>query len=92
MKIEITKTDYQTISKIANRMMSLPTSATFFRQKIDWEMDIEAAHQDVGLKLSELLKADDGNFAHDLTGIRDNLNRDTGKLENCFLPRYAVPE
>lgn len=26
---------------------------------------------------------------HDLIGIRNHLNRETKKLENCFVPRFA---
>lgn len=43
------------------------------------------------LKLQELLDADDFNFAHDFYGIHRHINRRTGKLEDFFLPRFAVP-
>ena len=52
-------------------------------------MDLEAVHAEVGLKLIELLKADDLNFAHDIVGIQQNIDRRTRKLKNLFLPRYA---
>ncbi len=52
-------------------------------------MDIEAVHAEVGLKLIELLKADDLNFSHDIVGIQQNIDRRTKKLKNLFLPRYA---
>lgn len=52
-------------------------------------MDLEAVHAEVGLKLIELLKADDLNFAHDIIGIQQNIDRRTRKLKNMFLPRYA---
>jgi hypothetical protein len=59
-------------------------------KKLDLVMDIEAAHNNgCPLKLAELLKADNFDFAHDIGGIQNNINRATGKLENCFLPRYA---
>lgn len=32
----------------------------------------------------------DFNILHDICGINLNLNRKTGKLENCFLPRFAA--
>ena len=53
-------------------------------------MDISATHLHCPLDLDQLLKFDDFNFAHDITGISFNLDRVTGKLENCFLPRCAV--
>ena len=51
--------------------------------------EVAVAHEDCPLKLQELLDADDGNFYHDIIGIHTNLNRETRKLENCFVPRYA---
>jgi len=41
------------------------------------------------LDLDRLLKFSDLDFEHDIRGIHNNLNRNTGKLENCFLPRCA---
>jgi len=52
-------------------------------------MDIEKVHENCPLNLTKLLNADDGNFGHDIAGIYSNLNRQSGELENCFLPRYA---
>ena len=60
-----------------------------YKTKLDLMMDIDTANEDCPLKLEELLKADDMNFYHDIIGIGNNLNRQTKKLENCFLPRYA---
>lgn len=54
-------------------------------------LDLSAAHQTIGLCLDELLAADDGNFGHDVFGIQRHMNRDTGKLENGFMPRFAKP-
>jgi len=54
-------------------------------------MDIQAAHAHCPLKLEELLQARDFDFIHDVSGIKVNLNRKTGKLENSFIPRYAKP-
>lgn len=52
-------------------------------------MDIENAHKQFNLKLNEWLKADDLDFSHDIVGIQQNINRETKKVENYFLPRYA---
>lgn len=53
-------------------------------------MDLTCAIQG-GLKLDleGLLNAKPVDFAHDVGGIHINLNRETGKLDNYFLPRYA---
>jgi hypothetical protein len=54
-------------------------------------MDIDATHcNGTPLKLEELLKADDANFAHDVFGIIRHIDRTTGKLTMCFLPRYST--
>lgn len=51
-------------------------------------MDITAVHlNDIALDLPKLLNADLGNFGHDIFGIMRHINRRTGKLEDCFLPR-----
>ena len=55
-------------------------------------MDVENVHAEIGLKLAELLNADDLNFAHDIVGIQQNFDRQSKKLQNLFLPRYAKGE
>ena len=52
-------------------------------------MDIEAVHAEIGLRLDDLLKADNFNFAHDIVGIQQNIDRENKKLNHCFLPRFA---
>jgi len=59
---------------------------------LDADMDITACHASgCPLRLDELLMARDADFAHDVFGIRRHLDRATGKLGDCFLPRYARP-
>lgn len=58
---------------------------------LDIQMDVTATHCNGNpLRLDDLLAADDFNFAHDIYGIRRHLNRGTGKLENCFSPRFSA--
>jgi hypothetical protein len=53
--------------------------------------DIDACHSNwCPLRLADLLAADDWNFAHDIQGIRDNLDPYTGKMLLPFLPRFYV--
>ena len=80
-----TKEEYEVIFDIVKRAKSIGVK----RDPLSLEMDIEAAHENCPLKLDELLKADDFNFMHDVIGIVNHLNRQTGELENFFLPRYA---
>jgi hypothetical protein len=57
------------------------------------EMDISATHcNGTPLDLEKLLSFDEFNFAHDIYGIMDNIDRSTGELRNCFLPRCSKHE
>lgn len=79
--------EYQMAAMIADRFAEKYPSV----DKVHIEMDIVAAH--VGgcpLKLKQLLEADDLNFFHDVYGINQNLDRNTGELKNFFWPRYAA--
>lgn len=58
---------------------------------LDASMDLTATHAN-GNPLADLLGADDANFAHDIYGIRRHLDRTTGTLRNCFVPRFSAPE
>ncbi len=51
-------------------------------------MDLEHADKAFDLRLEDLLNADDFNFAHDVVGIVNNINRKTLEF-NHFLPRFA---
>ena len=77
-------------AKIARRAAGMAANAGWNYPILDATMDVDACHNnDCPLKLQELLEADDFNFAHDVFGIRANIDRTTGKLQNCFVPRYA---
>ena len=53
-------------------------------------MDVQACHCNGNpLRLEELLNADNGNFVHDVSGIISHINRDTGKLEDFFSPKFS---
>ena len=52
-------------------------------------MDVENADRQFNLRLDELLEADDFEFAHDVFGIVNNIDRTTGKVGNLFVPRFA---
>jgi len=84
---EATKEDAEIIHKVALRSIrDYPTQ----RPLLDIEMDITATHLNGNpLRLGALLNADRFNFAHDIFGIFANLNRRTGEIENCFVPRYS---
>lgn len=56
-------------------------------------MDLDACISNgCPLDLENLYKADDFNFSHDICGITQHMDRNTGKLMNCFVPRFASKE
>jgi hypothetical protein len=86
----LTDTEQEAVTDIAQRAKKKFDKMGVPRSVIDIEMDIQAAHADTPLKLEALATADDFNFSHDVMGIYRHLNRRTGKLEDCFLPRHAI--
>ena len=52
-------------------------------------MDIEAAILVNPMDLTRWLEGEEFDFFHDWTGIYENLNRETGEIENGFRPRYS---
>lgn len=95
IKWAASKEEHDTIAKILDRYQehhqSLGVPKQYQRSRMDLLMDLEATHcNGCRLDLSRLLEADDFNFMHDMIGIQKHLNRKTGELEDCFVPRYAV--
>ena len=60
----------------------------------DTVMDLRIVHKNIiALRLDEMARViEEGDLMHDVAGIRRHLNRRTGQLEDCFLPRFAVAE
>jgi len=84
------KAELELESEIAKRAVIMAKQSRVAYDQMTAVMDIDACHNNgCPLKLRELLDADNFNFAHDVFGIRNNINRKTGQLENCFLPRYS---
>ena len=53
-------------------------------------MDLIATHANgCPLDLAGLAAADDEHLVHDMGGINQHIDRQTGQLTDCFLPRYA---
>lgn len=52
-------------------------------------MDIAATCAHTPLDLRQLAEFPDFDFVHDVFGIMRHINRRTGELENCFVPRSA---
>jgi hypothetical protein len=59
---------------------------------LDLIMDLTACHANgCKLRLADLAKARAVDLAHDVQGIQRHIERTTGKLAGCFLPRFAAP-
>ena len=83
--------DQVSVEKIVDRAFELcahhdiPTG-----EKINLHMDLTACHNHgCPMDLKKLLAAPDFDFLHDLLGIGRHINRQTGALGDCFLPRCA---
>lgn len=94
VKFDCTKEEHRIAREIAARVHAMASNASVrhLHPVSDVVMDIIAVHRNgCPLRLAELLAADDFNFAHDVFGIRRHLDRTTGQLRNCFVPRFARP-
>jgi len=57
---------------------------------IDAQLDLTVTHtHGCALDFAGLLAARDSDFAHDVFGINAHLDRRTGELKDCFVPRFA---
>ena len=84
---KLNKEDITIIDRICKRAVNL-----FPQYELDFteiQMDIAAAHVAEPLDLEKFMEFDDFNFAHDIFGIIDHIDRETGKMQNCFLPRCS---
>ena len=90
---KVTKKDLTTIEKIAHRAVKMADNAGWQYDEKDAQMDIAACHCNGNpMYLSNLLDAEDFDFAHDVFGIRMHLDRSTGKLKDFFSPRHSIQE
>lgn len=63
---------------------------SFYVTKEDHVMDLIAVHKNgCPMDWEKLLRFPPAAFRHDIQGISRNLNRQTGELENFFIPRAA---
>ena len=82
---ETTKEDMDLIREIVKRV-----NESFPGNVKDIGMDITATHLNgCPLNLKGLVESSGIDFIHDVYGIANNINRETGKLENCFSPRFS---
>jgi hypothetical protein len=90
MRKKVTKRDAKLIDKVVDRIRHDVRMNALQRQALDWHMDVFVVHATAGLDLQRLLDADDSDFRHDILGIYSELDRETGKLRDHFVPRFAL--
>lgn len=83
-----TKEKLMTYVKICQRAEGM---GIYNGERMTLLMDIESADEMFNLRLEDWLNADDLNFAHDLVGIVNNIDRSNFPSTNfnLFVPRYA---
>lgn len=93
--MKMTKSDYKTCSKIAQRLFNLlrlanpPMTAYRGDTVTDVILDLEYVNEVCPLDFDRLLTFDDGNFLHDMSGIYRHFDRQTKQLTDCFSPRCS---
>ena len=81
----LTSEDLDSIQRIAARTHTLVSGL----DHLSLTMDLGAAHIACPMRLDDLAEADDFNFLHDVGGIMRHIDRTTGELTDCFVPRFA---
>ena len=92
VSFEVSVADAKKLARIVVRAASLLGDDTI-GSRMDLSMDLTACHANgCLLDLDGLLASDRFNFVHDVAGIARHIDRGTGKLQNCFCPRYSRRE
>ncbi len=73
------------ISAILQRLREAFSDVSF--DVLSLSMDLTACSNRGHVDLAALLKARIGDLAHDVAGIAQHLDRETGDLGECFMPR-----
>lgn len=91
LNFKTTKPEKTYIDQIVERAIDMFGDEAWFDRK-DIVMDVTATHcNGAPFHLTALRDCDDFTFAHDILGIRNHLDRQTGELQNFFLPRTSAP-
>jgi len=82
----VSKEDRALLYKILERAEKLGLTTN----RLSSAMDLTATHANTPLRLEAFLKADDFNFRHDFCGIKNCIDRATGKMRKNFVPRFTA--
>lgn len=83
---KFTDEEQTAVDRIIERAMKLDVGF----ERLTLRMDLAATHNQVPLNLDAFAAGDAFNFAHDIGGIARHMDRETGKLTDCFVPRFAI--
>ncbi len=93
LSFKVTREEATTIGEIARRAvrnLEAIEMADRYEQK-DIVMDLIVTHANgCPLDFKAMLEGDDSDFMHDILEIRNHINRETGKLDGIFWPRFAL--
>jgi hypothetical protein len=84
---KLTTEEDRLIGQIARRACQLAPAMEW--DILGLEMDLGAAHLADPMDLVKLRDFDPGNLLHDISGIIAHIDRTTGKMNDCFLPRAS---
>lgn len=92
VSFQTSRREFDLIDEIVKRAWRYDWVRASHDQPMGLHMDIAATHANgCPLRLDDLLNADEFNFTHDISGIINCLDRDTGKLTRHFRPRFSRP-
>ena len=93
VSFDISKDDSAAIDRIIERIdreRPVQSDKLTGEERLDISMSLAACHANgCPLDFARLLEARRFDFYHDVNGILRHIDRSTGQLQNCFLPRFA---
>jgi hypothetical protein len=87
---EFTPAEDEHVQKIIDRAVKMGKKHGVKVDRHSLDIDLSAAHRQYPLRLASLADADDFTFSHDVFGIIQHMDRATGTLGDCFIPRTAA--
>jgi len=87
---QLSERDTELIVKIADRAQALAYLLDAeIPDRIKLIVNLAMAHRHMPLDLFMLLSAPDTDFVHDVWGILRHIDKETGAMRDCFVPRTA---
>lgn len=93
MKVSFKATKKEYVAALAIVVRAVTEGLTESRDAMDRMMDIIATNANgCPIDMERMVDFDAFNFRHDFLGIVAHMDRKTGKLTDCFVPRCARQE